>query len=243
MAQCTATSKRTGNRCGAQAITGRDKCRFHGGKSLRGPAHPNWKGGRYSKFVPERMRERYEASLNDPETLHLLEQLALLDARLNDVLVRVDSGESSRAWKAALDAMTKYEEAAALQDPDAQALAWRELKKAINAGRADWETWEDVRTLIRDRKAIAESERRRKVEEHQMIAVEQAQAIMLTLIEAVRRNVDDRRVIAEIVREFDRIAYFAGKGTPSAIPDAEYRELGGGIEADAGSLAAASAGK
>lgn len=37
--QCTAQSKRTGEQCRAPAISGKSKCRFHGGKSS-GPKSP-----------------------------------------------------------------------------------------------------------------------------------------------------------------------------------------------------------
>lgn len=62
---CDAKNRR-GKRCRALAIKGRTKCRFHGGKSLSGTAHPNYKHGMYSTDPLDgfawacRMREIYE---------------------------------------------------------------------------------------------------------------------------------------------------------------------------------------
>src|SRR5262249_54293623 len=51
--QCTAHSKRTGKRCRNFCIRGRSVCKFHGGRSLRGQAHPNYKNGIYCKDTKE----------------------------------------------------------------------------------------------------------------------------------------------------------------------------------------------
>ena len=55
--QCSAKSKRSGERCRAPAVKGRLQCRMHGGilsseyhgAAVDGPSNPNWKHGRYSK--------------------------------------------------------------------------------------------------------------------------------------------------------------------------------------------------
>lgn len=46
---CKATSKRTHQPCRARAMRGREVCYHHGGKSLRGFVHPNYKHGYYVK--------------------------------------------------------------------------------------------------------------------------------------------------------------------------------------------------
>jgi hypothetical protein len=49
--RCTATSKRTGQRCKAPAVRGWQVCRFHGarGGAPKGKANGAWKHGEYSK--------------------------------------------------------------------------------------------------------------------------------------------------------------------------------------------------
>jgi hypothetical protein len=49
--RCTATSKRTKQRCRAPAVRGWNVCRFHGarGGAPEGEANGAWKHGRYSK--------------------------------------------------------------------------------------------------------------------------------------------------------------------------------------------------
>lgn len=79
---------------------------MHGGKSLRGVDSPRFKTGRYSKCLPDRLVVRYEEALNDAELTRLDDEIALVDARLQDLLdrLRVDGEaiaggrDESTAW-------------------------------------------------------------------------------------------------------------------------------------------------
>ena len=62
---------------------------MHGGRSLQGVDSPRFKTGRYSKCLPDRLVERYEEALNDAELTRLDNEIALVDARLQDVLERL----------------------------------------------------------------------------------------------------------------------------------------------------------
>ena len=46
-----------------------------------------------------RLAARYEESLRDGDVLSLVSEVALTDARLEDLLRRVDSGESGKVWE------------------------------------------------------------------------------------------------------------------------------------------------
>jgi hypothetical protein len=106
MPRCRATSKQSGERCKRHAAKGLNVCSMHGGKSLRGVDSPRFKTGRHSKYLPDRLVERYEEALNDAELTRLDDEIALVDARLQDVLerLRVDGEaiaggrDESTAW-------------------------------------------------------------------------------------------------------------------------------------------------
>jgi hypothetical protein len=75
-------------------------CSVHGGKSYkaRGAAAANFKDGRYSKYLPSRLLESYTNAKDDPEILSLNDDIALTEARVTDVLQRVDANESGAMW-------------------------------------------------------------------------------------------------------------------------------------------------
>ena len=97
--QCKAWSRRNQQQCRNHAMKGLAVCRMHGGKTPRGPASVHYKDGRHSRFLPARMFAAYKAAGLDPELMSLRQDLALLEARLIDVLQRVDTGEAG--WSGA----------------------------------------------------------------------------------------------------------------------------------------------
>ena len=92
--QCKAWSRRNQQQCRNHAMKGLAVCRMHGGKTPRGPASVHYKDGRHSRFLPARMFAAYKAAGLDPELMSLRQDLALLEARMIDVLQRVDTGEA-----------------------------------------------------------------------------------------------------------------------------------------------------
>ena len=69
-------------KCKAVAMAN-GRCKLHGGKSLAGAAHPNFKTGRYSKYLPKHLAKAYDEIKADPKLLQLDDDVALLEARLN----------------------------------------------------------------------------------------------------------------------------------------------------------------
>ena len=53
--RCTAMSKQARRRCRQMAAPGSDKCRYHGGWSLRGKEHPAYEHGNATKQARARM--------------------------------------------------------------------------------------------------------------------------------------------------------------------------------------------
>ena len=94
--QCTATSKRSGERCRKPAMKGRTVCRAHGGATPRGIASPHFRHGRWSKDLPAQLAVRYDEALSDPELLSLRDEVALVDAQISTVL---ETPGDASPWK------------------------------------------------------------------------------------------------------------------------------------------------
>lgn len=111
--RCNGTSKRTGKPCEARAMNGSAKCYFHGGASLKGIAHPNFKHGGRTRYMPERLAARYEEAIADPDLGSLKRNIALNEAIVREKLELLNAGgDSSEAWeiiaKALKDLMTHF---------------------------------------------------------------------------------------------------------------------------------------
>ena len=202
---CTATSKQSGQRCKRRPAKGRTVCSMHGGKSRVGPASPQWKGGIHSEYLPKRLLDDYRASLDNPDKLVLDENIALIDARLSDLLRRVDSGESGQLWRDLREARQAYAKAKRSKDPTAMAEAITTMCDLIDRGHLDSAAWAEIADFIERRRKLVESERKRLVEAQQVIHVAQAAALMALMVDAVQRQVRDEDALGAIVEESARL--------------------------------------
>lgn len=83
-------------------MKGRTVCLAHGGRTPRGVASPHFRTGRHSRDLPTRLAVRFEAAEGDPRLLELRGELALLDARIEELLGQLDRGEGDEANDAPL---------------------------------------------------------------------------------------------------------------------------------------------
>ena len=84
---------RGGGTCKRKGTGTGGRCRLHGGASLVGSALPQWKHGRWSKYLPESLATKFQEGLNDPELMQLRQDVALVDALLTDFADRVKKGK------------------------------------------------------------------------------------------------------------------------------------------------------
>jgi hypothetical protein len=203
--KCTAKAKSTQKRCTRWAMKGTNVCYVHGGPTPKGIAAPNFKHGRYSKSIPDRLSERYQESIKDPEILALREEVALTDARLTDLLSRVDTGESGALWKTAQSVFFDFRNANASGDQDKMKDALTGLNRILSLGVDDYKAWDEVGKTLEQRRKLVESERKRLVDMEQMISVERTMVLLSAVISVIRENVTDRKTLRKISTDIGRL--------------------------------------
>lgn len=205
--QCKGTSKSTGERCKRRASPGREWCQRHGGQTARGTAHVNLQHGRYSRAMPARLVTRYVQSLEDTNQLVLRDEIALLDARLNELLERVDDTHTGKLWAALNEVKDEYMEARKLGPmgaPKRQNCLAR-IVNLIEKGATDHMAWEEIRGLLQDRRKLVESERKRLVDAQQIMTLEEALVLMRGIADALDRHVTDPVALEGIRTDFGRL--------------------------------------
>lgn len=76
------------------------RCPLHGGKNLKGPAHPRWKDGTHSKYtLPVRLRPAYAEFLKNPDWINLADEIALARAELQALLNDVSADRGDPEWR------------------------------------------------------------------------------------------------------------------------------------------------
>jgi hypothetical protein len=170
-------------------MRGKDVCYHHGGKSLAGPMAPSFKHGLYSKYLPTRFAELFQA-LEGRDLLDLTEDIKLLHSRLMDVAKRVDSGESGEKWKQALQNYNDAREARQAGNTVAMAASLNALGELLVEGAADWDAWEKIEELVIKKTKVVESQRKRAVENQEMLTAQAVREMMRAITEGLKRAVE-----------------------------------------------------
>lgn len=181
------------------------RCRVHGGLTPKGPASPNWKTGKHSKYnLAGKLQVAYEAALDDPDLASLRHELAALDAMVADMADGLE-GTDRHAW-----AKLKANQAAireSIQAGDAGALnaAMDGQDELLEAGQRRVQLVFDLADLMEKRSRIAAREHRRMVQLDVMVRFDELLVRIGMLMEAVRNHVRDNTAIALIATEWQRI--------------------------------------
>lgn len=203
MSQCTAKSKQSGERCKRHTAPDRTVCYYHGGKIPRGIALPQTKDGRYSKDLPANLLATYQQTKNDPDILALIDEIAGVDAFSTDLIKQLHTGVS---WEAAYDTWMDFKSANLRKDAEGARRALDAHEKIILDGHANDETRDKVYASFDMRRKLVESERKRRIEMHTMVTVDQVALLVRSLTGVIREHVTDPTALRAISDALSAIA-------------------------------------
>jgi hypothetical protein len=200
--QCTAKSKRTHEQCRDQAMKGREVCYHHGGRTPLGPGSPHFQTGKFSKFLPSRMAADFNAAMGDPELVSLRKEIATVDARIIDVLKRVDTGEAGVIWQAAQAAMARFDREWVKKDGAGMEAALADMRRLMTQGASDWAAGRVVvGELIDAKRKLIDTEQRRITLAHESLTADRAMMMMAQVVRIVQMHVTDRQVLGAIAAD------------------------------------------
>ena len=191
-------------RCKRPPINGRDACGVHGGKSLIGMAHPSYNGIGLSKHVPTRLLDSLQESLNNPDILNGTGSIALLEARRNELLRRIDSNiPPTEGWFKLSDLLKKYRQAEIrMRSANSETQKRRYFDEGrklldeiedlvIQAYYGDL-TWKEINNLEETMRRLRDSEVRRAKAAEELITPDQFRALVTHIIVIGREEIHDR---------------------------------------------------
>jgi hypothetical protein len=188
--------------CTKYPLTGRTRCDLHGGNTPAGLDSPNLKTARWSKRLPAQLAARYDELVADAEIINLGQDIGLLDVRLGQLLERLETAESEIGWQRARETFASLRAGLTSGNSDQIRESMRAMNELFTSNVGLDHTWRDVREALQERRLLVESERRRLVDMHQMVTVEEVLLLVTRIGSIITRNVDDaddrRRIGAEI---------------------------------------------
>lgn len=191
--RCTAKSKQSGEQCKRHAVPGRTVCAMHGGKSPGGLGSATLKSGKYSKYLPQGLAEKYGAAVTDPEILALNNEIALVDARAMELLDGLNSGEATATlWNKLQKAAAELDAAQRAGDAVKLAMALNDMLELIRRGAAESARWLEIYNLFERRRRLVDSERKRRMDMQTSVNAEQVMLLVRSIADLVNQHVPDR---------------------------------------------------
>jgi hypothetical protein len=189
-----------GRICGAKTKSGKPcqrkpmpngRCHKHGGPTPKGIASPNWKHGRFSKYLPQQLGEIAYNAAHDPELFNMREIIGAYEARLTYLMGLVGSGASAERFAEIAKTWGEFrkgQEMGAAGRTRMIDAAYRmdELTRDIDH---DYMVWRDIDVATKNYKLLLESERKRQIEAHSLIPVVKASDFAREVLLAVRQEV------------------------------------------------------
>ncbi len=188
---------------------------MHGGKSLRGVAHPNFKSGRYAADVLSGLVDGYVETLQDTQINILDDEIALATTYLKKTL---REGESLVRWGDALKAGEELEGALAVGEARAVTTALQSLMRILQAGTHDYAHRAEVYRALEAKKKLVEAEHKHRVDKGMALTYEQAMTQVAALVDILRRRIKDRDLLSTITDDIADVVRGI-EGDPPKDPD------------------------
>lgn len=182
-------------------MAGKTKCRNHGGASLSGVSHPNYKHGGYVKYLGSGMAQKMTEAMADPDLMAYRQDIALLQARLFQLL---ETGESLPLWDKAQETFRELNSALAKSDASAIQLHMAQLDDLLKRGLADSLRWREIYQVAEQVSRTKEREHKREAAMQQHITVEQFYALLKIVVEIAAKTIPDRDTLAAFTRAIDK---------------------------------------
>lgn len=215
--------------CGAKTKSGtcckippmpNGRCRIHGGSTPVGMVHHNYTDGKYSSILPRRLLAKYNEAVEDPNLLAMNQEIALIDARMSDLLSRVDTGESGQLWGMIRSVLSQVQ----ATDGVEHLVALDQLSQLINHGITDYAAWHGIQELVEQRRKLVESERKRLIDLNQTITAEKAIAMITFILETIKKHEKDTKILQAISYDLRNILGDAPSSPFSRLEPAPIRQ-------------------
>lgn len=194
---------------------------MHGGKAARGLAHYRVNdtsgryttNGRYSKYLPGRLADRYQQAISDQELLNLRHEIGLADTRISELLQRLPDN-ADETWDGLKESVARLAEAYKARNEPATDAAFAELRRMIEQSQDDYKAWSQIMEITEQRRKLVESEGKRLAAMQQSMTAEQAVLLLSAVVGTIKQHVTDRKILAAIGADIEQLM----AAQPGAVP-------------------------
>lgn len=189
--------------CVRSPLAGRDRCKLHGGATPRGHLNANTITGRHSRDLPTRLAARFAERLADPEILSLLPEVALIDARLGELLA--SSTIEPATWDDLRAELQSLRTAIRDEDAERAQASLRRFTELIERGSEEAAKWRDIFGLVDKRRTLVDTERKLAFEEAHAVRLDQILVLQTAITAAIMKHVLDPQTRLAIARDLEGV--------------------------------------
>lgn len=212
--RCKARTK-AGKKCNGWAMEN-GSCQAHGGRNKPGADHPRTvhglradpaknaaiPGARKASGLPTRFYDSVMEAVDDPNLSSLNDEIIIVDARIVDLMRRLDTGESGVLWMKLQDLVSDY------QNENDKEVAFRMLNQIfqlIERGSSDHQQWLDINMNIEQKARLIKYETSRMKDVGMLMRTDRVLLFIRAVVEVVMRNVPDPDQQEKIRRAIERL--------------------------------------
>ena len=210
--------------CNNIAMSGRNYCRNHGGKTLIGPSHPNFVTGltsvgykRFSK-VGQQLLQQINDLRNDPDLFSLKDDAAFITAIMDKRAEAASEGVGIEQYK---KVQAAYQLAHSKLGSSDFIDAFEQIGDVLNETLDMYAASRDVRELIDRRVEIVEAEQRMMHAKAYTLEVDQAFSLAMQVLEIVKDNVRNGDELVAIRTGVQKLLKVYKGDEPEDVIDAE----------------------
>jgi len=186
--RCKGVSKNSGEQCKQRREEGKQYCRFHGGARKVGAQVHVFKDGKYSKYMPEKLRERYEGFLGNEALKSVEHELALLNTRISQLTEVEDEDFGRRTFYEFFDVWVKIMAAVRDGRRHDQVTLFAEMNDLMNNRDRHETVWADIERISGTVSRLVAVEQKLQEQQRTSITIEQALTILTAMVNSVRQE-------------------------------------------------------
>lgn len=188
-------------RCQSIARCDNGRCNIHGGKSLKGAAHPSFRTGEWSAHLPKNVGDRLLAAAQDPEYLSLRDELAFNAAHIMGLMEGFNHGTDEGTWDRILAQVELIETLMFCKEVSSMlelhggpktnvtklSYAIEELVKLVRYGRNEKKLYKEIESSMESRRKLVETDLKREQMQANNMPADEVLALFLQVVGVVKK--------------------------------------------------------
>jgi hypothetical protein len=166
------------------------RCKYHGGKTPVGIEAKNTKHGRYSKYIPVALMEKYRHAEEDTDLMSLKGEMALVTARLYELVEKIEDTAGKIPYSELLRQYERFKMAERAGQDNAEYLKL-EFEAMLVSIKEDMKIWDEVAHMVNVKRRLVDSEQKKMKQMSQYVEVDRVMLLFGALMDIVVNEIEE----------------------------------------------------